>query len=210
MKRSSRVAIFASLLVSSGLACETSASAAHHSERRAGTGYSVTGLFVSPAGIVYRPTADGRLPFQAWFAEVDTNHDGFIDWAEFHADFMRAFELLDANHDGEIGPDEIGQYEAVTFPEMTATGSGALHYGLLAITHPLMSADANFNRGIDRAEWEQAAAVRWAALTQGRPGGRLSLADVTALRQEQARPTPAPAAPTPSPESPQDGSQRPT
>jgi hypothetical protein len=72
--------------------------------------------------------------------------------------------------------------------------AGAARFGLLPISHPIMDADANFNRGVTREEFAQAAARRFALLDQAHVG-RLTLPELTAMRQRPGRPRPgAPAA----------------
>lgn len=86
-------------------------------------------LFVSPAGEPFRAQPGGPPPMEAWFRAVDANHDGVIDWAEFHADFVRYFAVLDTDHDGEIGPDEVAHYEQSILPEMSSRGGGGVGFG---------------------------------------------------------------------------------
>jgi len=59
--------------------------------------------------------------------------------------------------------------------------SGAARFGLLPIPHPIMDADADFNRGVTRAEFARAAARRFALLDEARDG-RLALAGLLAQR----------------------------
>jgi hypothetical protein len=59
--------------------------------------------------------------------------------------------------------------------------SGAARFGLLAIPHPIMSADEDLNRGISVAEWDRAAATRFNMLDEAHDG-RLTLAELTARR----------------------------
>ena len=200
------------------------------------------GLFVSPAGEPFRAAPGQPAPMAAWFAQVDTNGDGAISFAEFQADFRRYFDLLDTNHDGEIAPDEVTRYETQILPEMSSRGfgggmggarreggemggggmgrggmggggmgrgrggmgggrggmgggrgggqggagmammaSGAARFGLLPISHPIMEADEDFNRGVSRAEWDHAAATRFTALDETHTG-RLTLAELAARR----------------------------
>ena len=79
-------------------------------------------LFVSPAGQVFRAEPGAPTPIAAWFAQADTDGDGTIIYAEFQADFRRAFASFDTDHDGEIGPDEVTSYETEIFPEMATRG----------------------------------------------------------------------------------------
>lgn len=77
-------------------------------------------LFFSPMGEPFRV----EHPEKAWFAGADTNHDGRIDRAEFRADAMRFFHVLDRNNDGEIDPDEIDIYENRIAPEIRVRDAG--------------------------------------------------------------------------------------
>jgi hypothetical protein len=59
---------------------------------------------------------------------------------------------------------------------------GAARFGLLAIPHPIMSADEDFNRGISPAEFDRAAASRFNMLDQAHQG-RLTLAGLVERRR---------------------------
>ena len=192
------------------------------------------GLFVSPAGEPFRRSEAGPQPLRAWFEQADTDHDGALVWAEFEADFVRYFAVLDANHDGEIAPDEVARYEQEILPEMQSrTGpgggmgmmrgggmrgggmgrggrggmgggrremqqrgggrpggmgtmammSGAARFGLLPIAHPIMDADTDFNRGVSRQEFTQAAGRRFAMLDTAH-NGRLTLQQLIEARMQ--------------------------
>lgn len=75
-------------------------------------------LYISPAGEPFR----GPDGLKHWFDEVDTNHDGVLTLAEFRADFMRYFKVLDTNGDGVIDGTENGVYENQIVPEITSLG----------------------------------------------------------------------------------------
>jgi hypothetical protein len=47
-----------------------------------------------------------------WFDRIDTNHDGFVDKAEFMADAEAQFASMDLNHDGIVTPGTLAQYRA--------------------------------------------------------------------------------------------------
>lgn len=180
------------------------------------------GLFVSPAGEPFRRGAGGP-PLRAWFAQADADHDGALTVQEMQADFARYFAVLDADRNGELGPEEIANYESVILPEMRSGGgsgfrpgmrmmgrpptsgvggggrggssrrggdgagrlamlSGAARFGLLPISHPLMDADTNFNRGISPEEFRQAAGRRFLMLDT-QHAGRLTLEQLAASRR---------------------------
>lgn len=64
--------------------------------------------------------------------------------------------------------------------------AGAARFGLLPISHPIMDADADFNRGVTRAEFDAAAGRRFNQLNAG-GSGRLSLEELTVLRAQARR-----------------------
>jgi len=67
---------------------------------------------------------------------------------------------------------------------LMARFAGAARFGLLPIPHPIMAADEDFNRGVTRAEYERAAASRFAMLNGG-GDGRLTLEELTELRPQR-------------------------
>jgi hypothetical protein len=74
---------------------------------------------------------------------------------------------------------------------------GAARYALLNIPQPVAAADADFNRGVSRDEFREAAAARFAVLDPGH-AGRIGLAQLQALRDTMltaARTKPKPKAP---------------
>jgi hypothetical protein len=90
--------------------------------REGGPGHPHGGrLFISPSGEPFR----GGAGLDAWFARVDADHDGTISRAEFKADAMASFQVLDENHDGKIDGFEIQDYEHNIVPEITAFSFGA-------------------------------------------------------------------------------------
>ncbi|MGZ6040285.1 MAG: hypothetical protein ACXWKR_16575 [Phenylobacterium sp.] len=72
-------------------------------------------LFISPSGEPFR----GENGFERWFDQTDTNHDGAIDLAEFRADAMHSFKILDVNGDGVIDGIELQHYEHDLVPEVS-------------------------------------------------------------------------------------------
>jgi hypothetical protein len=75
-------------------------------------------LFISPAGEPFR----GPDGLRRWFDGADSDHDGALTPAEFRADFMRYFKVLDANGDGLIDGVENSAYETAIVPEITRFG----------------------------------------------------------------------------------------
>jgi Ca2+-binding EF-hand superfamily protein len=74
--------------------------------------------FISPMGEPFRAHSVTDDTLADWFYRTDTNRDGYLTADEMIADADRFFAKLDADHDGEIGPDEIAQYEYEVAPEI--------------------------------------------------------------------------------------------
>jgi hypothetical protein len=166
------------------------------------------GPFLSPMGEPFRSGADnvGR-----WFAGADRDSDRALTPAELRGDAARFFALLDSDGDGELEMAEVARYENEVAPEvqvglqMRSTGvgewggdrrrrvlvfergvDGAGRYSFLNIPHPVMAADTDMNRGVSRAEFEQAAAERFGLLDRDRDG-RLTRAELPPLPQPRSR-----------------------
>ena len=73
-------------------------------------------LFISPSGEPFR----GENGFERWFDQTDTDHDGSIDIAEFRADAMHSFKVVDTNGDGVIDGIELQHYEHDLVPEVSS------------------------------------------------------------------------------------------
>jgi hypothetical protein len=69
-----------------------------------------------------------------------------------------------------------------------ASMAGAGRFGLLPISHPIMDADADFNRGVTRAEFDAAAGRRFNQLNVS-GSGRLTLEELVALRRSRRGPS---------------------
>lgn len=76
-------------------------------------------VFISPMGEPFHAARNGDA-LEAWFAQADRNHDGYLSLEEMQADADRFFATLDTNHDGEIDPDEMTHYELVIAPEISS------------------------------------------------------------------------------------------
>lgn len=154
------------------------------------------GLFVSPMGEPFRGPDDDLIG--RWFSGADADRDGALSMAEMRADAVRFFATLDTNGNGEITPVEMARYETQVAPEIQLgrqlppreslgrargglfgpsrpeTGpqlpQGAARYGLLDLPQPVAAADADYNRGVTRAEFEEAAAERFRRLDRDGDG----------------------------------------
>ena len=150
-------------------------------------------------GEPFRPASHDESGLADWFNQADRNHDGRLTVEEMQADADRFFATLDANHDGEIDPDEIDIYETRVVPEIRGGGGyfdardshqGAARFGLLDLPEPVTAADSNFNRGVSREEFRQAATQRFLALDLDHHG-YLTIAGLQTIRPAPpARPNP--------------------
>lgn len=164
-------------------------------------------VFISPMGEPFRRTQGPGEPIERWFTGADTDHDGALSVLEFQADAARFFAALDVNHDGEIAPDEIARYETEIAPEVQSgmrmatfgntndrrlrlrPGEGPFGMGsqaLLAIPEPVISADADFNRGISPAEFRHTAGQRF-LLVDRNHDGRLTHDELSPPPEEDRR-----------------------
>jgi hypothetical protein len=128
------------------------ADAASDSQRHAGR------PFISPMGEPFFGRDQGVKPLADWFGQADSNHDGSLTATEMRGDADRFFDRLDVNHDGEIGPDEITNYEQVIAPLDRA------RLGWFGLTEPVTAADTDLSRSVTRDEFHKAAQLRFQAL----------------------------------------------
>ena len=149
--------------------------------------------------------AEFEADFLRWFGRLDADHDGEIAPAEVTLYEQEILPEMQSRVGGYGGMRMVrnraeprGPYEpASTRRGLQSRGgrgrgidvgrialmSGAARFGLLPIAHPVMDADINFNRGVTREEFSQAAARRFAMLnTQN--NGRLTLEQLVAQRQQ--------------------------
>ena len=150
--------------------------------------------------------AEFETDFLRWFAVLDADHDGEIAPAEvarYEQQILPEMQSRFGPGSGRMGmvrnrAEPRGPYEpASTRRGLQSRGgrgrgidvgrialmSGAARFGLLPIAHPVMDADVDFNRGVTRREFSQAAARRFAMLnTQN--NGRLTLGQLAELRRQ--------------------------
>jgi Ca2+-binding EF-hand superfamily protein len=163
-------------------------------------------VFISPMGEPFRRSERPGEPIERWFQGADGDHDGALSVTEFQADAARFFGTLDVNHDGEIAPDEINRYETQVAPEVqsgirTVTfgnnrrrqrqrpGDGPYGMGsqaLLALPEPVVSADADFNRGVSPAEFRHTAGQRFLLIDRNHDG-RLTHDELSPPPEEDGR-----------------------
>lgn len=53
---------------------------------------------------------DCRDALALWFERVDANHDGVLTLAEYQADALRQYEVMDLRHDGRVTAAEVASY----------------------------------------------------------------------------------------------------
>jgi hypothetical protein len=142
--------------------------------------------------------AEFQADFRRWFAALDSDHDGEIAPAEvtrYETEILpeiASFGQGPRFGGGMRGPPPRGRGGMGGRRGMRRGGgmrgeggggmaTGAARFGLLAIPHPIMSADDDFNRGVSSAEFDHAAATRFNLLDEAHRG-RLTLADLAARR----------------------------
>jgi hypothetical protein len=164
-------------------------------------------LFISPSGQPFRAAPGEPYPVVKWFAHADKNNDGRLDRAEFRADAEAFFHDLDENHDGVIDGFELGDYEQKIAPEISgaygetsgfsggprrrpgagggrggsadsaAVLQGAAVFGLLNEPEPVSAADLDLSGRITLAEFLTMADRRF-DLLDVKHLGYLTLADL--------------------------------
>ncbi|MDQ8756590.1 EF-hand domain-containing protein [Sphingosinicella sp. LHD-64] len=139
--------------------------------------------------------AEFGADFERAFAELDRDGDGEIDPEDVqHYEQVTLPEMatspgraMQGRGGGRLGR-RLAQRRGNGERAQAARAmlQGAARFSLLSIAHPVMDADADFNRGVSRAEFAAAADRRFAMLDAARDG-RLVLADMIAARREALR-----------------------
>ncbi|HYD12311.1 MAG TPA: hypothetical protein VEC11_05650 [Allosphingosinicella sp.] len=167
-------------------------------------------VFISPMGEPFRRADGPGEPIERWFNGADTDRDGGVTVTEFQADAARFYVTLDVNRDGEIAPDEMSRYETQIAPEVQSgmrltyqldrngrpiqprrqrPGLGPYGMGtqaLLTIPQPVISADADFNRGVSPAEFRHTAGQRFLLIDRNHDG-RLTRDELAPPPEEDRR-----------------------
>jgi hypothetical protein len=98
------------------------AAAAHPAVEPSSAPITVTGHawapFISPMGEPFRARTVRDDTLANWFNQADRNRDGILPPAEMQADADRFFATLDTDRDGEIGPEELINYEWEIAPDI--------------------------------------------------------------------------------------------
>jgi Ca2+-binding EF-hand superfamily protein len=125
---------------------------------------------------------------ERFFATLDTNHDGEIDPDEItHYETAVAPEISTSHLGLASYGDEGGgggrRHHGRGWSDGGADDGhqGGARYGLLDLPEPVVSADTNFNRGVSRTEFQQAATQRFVALDVDHQG-KLALAVLESLK----------------------------
>jgi Ca2+-binding EF-hand superfamily protein len=129
-----------------------------------------------------------------FFATLDADHNGEIEPEELvHYEWEVAPDIQvmskrrpppgAARANGPKGEAEEDAFPPIRTrrPERDDGLQGAARYALLHIPEPVASADTNFDRGISRIEFRQAAILRFQLLDPSRQG-RLTMAELETLR----------------------------
>jgi hypothetical protein len=132
-----------------------------------------------------------------FFSILDTNGDGQIDpdeLATYEWQVAPEIQAMARTRRAPGQPDESERHKgrsrdpsagrnASTDTSLALDGAlqGAARYGLLNIPEPVAAADTNFDRGISREEFRQAALYRFGLLDPKR-SGKLTLVELQTLR----------------------------
>jgi hypothetical protein len=138
--------------------------------------------------------AEFLADFRRWFAALDTDRDGEIAPAEvarYETEILPEMAFRGGSFGGTRrggrrmgGRLRGGGWHGGGMGMAGGMAGGAARFGLLAIPHPITSADSDFNRGVSRAEFDHAAATRFNLLDEAH-SGRLTFAELIARRERR-------------------------
>lgn len=138
----------------------------------------------------------GGMVGEGMLQRIDTNGDGMVSKAENRAAAEARFARMDANGDGTIGADERGKGKWKRGggrrggDAMAEGASRPMHGG----KRHGMTADANGDGVITRAEFDASNAARFAAMDTNKDG-RIDQTEMPKPRHMRGATPPAPAAP---------------
>ena len=135
-----------------------------------------------------------------FFAKLDSDHNGEIDpdeLANYEYEVAPEIQVMSRTRrapgtpppkmkasdiDEDVSQDRARRPRPEDFSSLGMGGAlqGGARYALLNIPEPVASADTDFNRGVTREEFRQAAAARFALLDKNHQG-RLTLPQLEAL-----------------------------
>ncbi len=140
-------------------------------------------------------SAELRADFARFFALLDRDRDGELTPAEVTRYEVEVLPEMRARAAPRPRNSTLSQLRRERLVRGGAGGrpvgstvmaAGAARFGLLPIPHPVMAADADFNGGVTRAEFDSAATGRFAQLdTAG--DGQLTLAELNDRRRHRGR-----------------------
>ena len=113
--------------------------------------------FISPMGEPFRAHSPTDDTLARWFAQADRNRDGFLTVDEMQSDAERFYASLDIDHDGEIGPDEIANYEWEVAPDIQVMAKTRRSPGEAAASPRPLRDDRDSDRRRSRAAKEEEA-----------------------------------------------------
>lgn len=145
--------------------------------------------------------AEVRADFARAFALFDTDGDGEIEPEEvsrYETEIFPEMGRFGVRSGGAgFGPGARsfrparrggGERGAMRRGPGWAAMAGAARFGLLPISHPIMDADVDFNRGVSRDEFDAAAGRRFNQLNAS-GSSRLTLEELAALRRSRRGPS---------------------
>jgi len=110
-------------------------------------GEAPANVFISPCGKPFRAKPGAPYPLVDWFRQADKDGDGKLELAEFIADSMAFFKVLDRNGDNIISPQEVAFYEQRIAPEVLGMRVDVRN-GALVVRRPALILTQGYPGGI--------------------------------------------------------------